>query len=242
MKRFPDELEALLSPRGLKVLRGKDPGGSGALKRGPFFAEAGLLREDALPGCTKLLAKAFSELLVEMNRPLPDARQGLLPYSEKLPKVARMRTVPRAENLQSPSYVRAEEIGLAAMMQSESYRAFAEAIAGTKLQGPENLQVLCYQPGDYAGPHTDHHPEEPRMFDGYVDMHLSFCTPGIAEQLLVYERDGHLTEVTSIAQGGLVTVYRLPFWHYTTPLQVKKANARRWLTLGTFFDAISAST
>jgi hypothetical protein len=35
-------------------------------------------------------------------------------------------------------------------------------------------------------------------------------------------------------------VYRLPFWHYTTPLAAKpgaEATARRWVLLGTFLDA-----
>jgi len=34
-----------------------------------------------------------------------------------------------------------------------------------------------------------------------------------------------------------VAVYRLPFWHYTTPLLAKRgreAEARRWLLLGSF--------
>jgi hypothetical protein len=35
-------------------------------------------------------------------------------------------------------------------------------------------------------------------------------------------------------------VYRLPFWHYTTPLvgrPGKEDAARRWVLLGTFLDA-----
>jgi hypothetical protein len=35
-------------------------------------------------------------------------------------------------------------------------------------------------------------------------------------------------------------VYRLPFWHYTTPLVAKPGAedaARRWVLLGTFLDA-----
>jgi hypothetical protein len=39
---------------------------------------------------------------------------------------------------------------------------------------------------------------------------------------------------------GGVTVYRLPFWHYTTPLMARPgqdAAARRWVLLGTFLDA-----
>jgi hypothetical protein len=37
-----------------------------------------------------------------------------------------------------------------------------------------------------------------------------------------------------------VNVYRLPFWHFTTPLAAKPGradDARRWLLLGTFLPA-----
>jgi hypothetical protein len=37
-------------------------------------------------------------------------------------------------------------------------------------------------------------------------------------------------------EGG-ITAYRLPFWHYTTPLLAKRGRedaARRWVVLGTF--------
>jgi hypothetical protein len=42
--------------------------------------------------------------------------------------------------------------------------------------------------------------------------------------------------VASIAGAGMLTAYRLPFWHYTTPLEGQPA-ARRWVVLGTFIDA-----
>ncbi len=38
---------------------------------------------------------------------------------------------------------------------------------------------------------------------------------------------------------GGVTCYRLPFWHYTTPMVAKRGReeqARRWVLLGTFLD------
>jgi len=53
--------------------------------------------------------------------------------------------------------------------------------------------------------------------------------------LLVYEKQSHLSEVSSIVTRGGVTCYRLPFWHYTTPLE-GNAKARRWVLLGTFLD------
>lgn len=36
---------------------------------------------------------------------------------------------------------------------------------------------------------------------------------------------------------GFLTIYRLPFWHYTTPLQARpglEAKARRWVMLATY--------
>ena len=41
-----------------------------------------------------------------------------------------------------------------------------------------------------------------------------------------------------MATAGGITAYRLPLWHYTTPLVAKAraapGTARRWLLLGTF--------
>ena len=44
------------------------------------------------------------------------------------------------------------------------------------------------------------------------------------------------------ARSGRITAYRLPLWHYTTPLVAKRgreAEARRWVLLGTFLFASS---
>ena len=61
---------------------------------------------------------------------------------------------------------------------------------------------------------------------------------GVAQQWLVYARQGHFSEVVDVATAGGLTAYRLPFWHYTTPLvakrDAKEADARRWVLLGTF--------
>jgi hypothetical protein len=110
------------------------------------------------------------------------------------------------------------QMGLARMMRSQSFRAFAEALAGRRLRSGWGLQVLRYGPGDYAGPHNDHHPENAAAKGGYIDLHLSLCTPGVEHQWLVYSRAGHFSEIVSVASPSTVTAYRLPFWHYTTPL------------------------
>lgn len=234
MKRFPAEFEALLSAKGRRLLKGRDSAW-GALSRAPFFSSTELLERKALPHCTRLLAKAFTDLLVEQTTALPAANSAPFSHYDRLPKVGRQLTVPMAESTETVAFARAQECGLAEMMFSGSYRAFCEALAGQALEGPATAQVLCYRPHDYVGPHTDHHPENPKARHGYVDVHFSFCTPGVQEQFLVYEKDGHLTEQRSIAASGTLTAYRLPVWHYVTPLQTKRATDRRWLVLGTFF-------
>ena len=96
--------------------------------------------------------------------------------------------------------------------------------------------MLRYGPGDYAGPHNDHHPENKDARGGYIDLHLSLCSPGVAHQWLVYSRAGHFSEIVSVAKPASVTAYRLPFWHYTTPLAARprRTDAARWVLLGTF--------
>ena len=66
---------------------------------------------------------------------------------------------------------------------------------------------------------------------------ISLASPAVEHQFLVYARAGHFTEMVNVATSGGVTAYRLPFWHYTTPLVAKpglEARARRWVLLGTF--------
>ncbi len=61
----------------------------------------------------------------------------------------------------------------------------------------------------------------------------AFSTPWVAHQWLVYSRAGHFSEIVPVGGPCTVTAYRLPFWHYTTPL-VGGRNAARWVLLGTF--------
>ena len=68
-------------------------------------------------------------------------------------------------------------------------------------------------------------------------MHLTLASPEVEHQWLVYARRGHLSEIRSVNTNGGITLYRLPFWHYTTPLAARagqEARARRWVLLGTF--------
>ena len=129
-------------------------------------------------------------------------------------------------------------IGLAAMMRSESFVRFAEVVVGGKLERSHwGRQVICYGAGDYTGPHNDHHPQSKVARNGFVDLHIMFSNSAVASQLLVYEEKGFLSQTHEVAVPSSVAVYRLPFWHYTTPLLAKRgrdADARRWLLLGSF--------
>jgi hypothetical protein len=232
-QRFPDEFEALLSSRGRRVLRGKDARALGALGRAPFFAARGLIHSRWVRFGAELLERALGEVMVDVVRELPSPFASVGPGMELLPRVARLRTMP----MNDAAMTRAKECGLYAMLMSESYRAFVNVLSAAPVVGPSALQVLCYGPGDYMGPHTDNHPQEASVRRGCVDLHLSFCTRGVVRQLLVYQQGTHLTEVASLAEAGTLTAYRLPFWRYTTPLEVKHASARRWVVLGTFVDA-----
>lgn len=239
MKRFPAEFADLLTPKGCRILEGKTE-----LRvdgETPFAALGGLIASETARDAWRLLDRALGPHVVPLAQPIPpESITGQTRnYQERLRKTARMRTA-YLERRGSKAWEAAERIGLVAMTGSSTFRRFVEALADRPLAREFGRQVLCYGPGDYAGPHTDHHPEDPRAAGGYVDMHLSFAGPGVARQLLVYARDGHFSEEVSVATAGGITVYRLPFWHYTTPLKAKPggtATARRWVVLGTFLYA-----
>ncbi|MBL8698537.1 MAG: hypothetical protein JNK67_09195 [Alphaproteobacteria bacterium] len=157
-------------------------------------------------------------------------------FQERLPKVARMRSAYLGRR-GGRAWARADATGLLAMLGSDSLRRLGELLTGRRLAPRIGRQVLCYGPGDYIGPHHDHHPDIPGARDGYLDIHISFVTPAVRRQLLVYAKDGHLTETVDVARNGLITAYRLPFWHYTTPLEAKRgreAEARRWVLLASY--------
>ena len=99
-------------------------------------------------------------------------------YGELLPKTSRARTI-YFESRREPGVKAAERIGLARMMRSASFRAFAEALAGRRLAASWGLQVLRYGPGDYAGPHNDHHPENKAARGG---LHRPACQPVLARR------------------------------------------------------------
>jgi hypothetical protein len=240
LPKIPTEFEDLLSPAGRRVLSGRDAAICGALSdpRRRFIACEGLIKKSAAEALRKALEREMLPLLSEMAMPIPPETIWEMQknYEEWLPKTVRVKTAALGSK-RAGSYTRAKDLGLIDLLSSESFIAFAEAVAGRRLKRKGGQQVLCYGPGDYAGPHNDHHPEDKGYEKGYLDMHLSLGSPAVAHQYLVYAKSGHFTEVVPVHGLGTLTVYRLPFWHLTTPLKAKpgrEKDARRWVLLGTF--------
>jgi hypothetical protein len=235
---IPAEFADLLSPAGRRLLAGTHVlCGALADPRTRFLVRDDLLDRRKAERLRRALERGLIGKLEPLERPIPpetiwEMRED---YAEQLPKTSRARTI-YFDSRREPGVQEAERIGLARLLRSESLRAFAEALAGRKLASPWGLQVLRYGPGDYAGPHNDHHPENRDARGGYIDLHLSLCSPGVAHQWLVYSRAGHFSEIVSVAGPATITAYRLPFWHYTTPLVAKPGagDAARWVLLGTF--------
>jgi hypothetical protein len=237
---IPTEFEDLLSPAGRRVLAGRDPAICGALAdpRRRFIALDGMVKKSAVETLRRVLERDMRPLLSDLALPIPPETIWEMEknYEEWLPKTVRVKTA-MLENRRAASYRRAKEIGLVDLIASPSFRAFAEAVVGRKLDRKGGQQVLCYGTGDYAGPHNDHHPEDAHYAKGYLDMHLSLSSPAVAHQYLIYAKSGHFSEMVPVAGPGTITVYRLPFWHLTTPLVAKpghEKDARRWVLLGTY--------
>ena len=239
MAIIPTEFEDLLTPAGRRVLAGT-AGVCGALAdpRRRFVSMTGMIAKSKADALRRVLEAKLLPLLAEMAMPIPPETIWEMThnYEEWLPKTVRVKTA-YLERKRAKAYIRARDIGLIGLLTSASFVAFAGAIAGRALDKRGGQQVLCYGPGDYAGPHNDHHPEDARAAKGYLDIHLSLVGPGVLHQYLVYAKSGHFSAVAPVHETGTITVYRLPFWHLTTPLQPKpkrEKDARRWVLLGTF--------
>ncbi len=239
---LPSQFADLLSAKGRRALEGKVPALKGILKTGQRLIAVNDLLDPAKS--LTLLAALEAHLpphLTAMEAPIPpESIWGMDEnYAELLPKTVRVKTVTMASRTSAGTKT-VEKLGLQRLLSSDTFGRFAEIISGRKVRPRWGTQVLAYGPGDYSGPHNDHHPEDPEARDGYTDLHLTFCTRGVARQSLVYAPLGHFSQEASVNTLGGVTAYRLPFWHYTTPLVARRGQlltARRWVLLGTFLDA-----
>jgi hypothetical protein len=217
------------------VLAGGAPDICGALAdpRRRFVALRGMVDTAKAERLRGTLEREMARLLTDLSQPIPpeaiwDMKQN---YDDWLPKSVRCRTA-YLENRRGAAWKRAKELGLIDLLSSDSMIAFGEAVLGRRLDRKGGQQVLRYGHGDYSGPHTDHTPEIKRAAKGYLDFHLSLVGPGVAHQYLVYAKSGHFTEMVPVAESGCLTLYRLPFWHYTTLLQAKpkqEKKAARWV-------------
>jgi hypothetical protein len=240
MRNFPGEFSDLLTPRGLRILNGEDASVQASFggARGRFATLRGMVPRDKAEACMGMLDRHLYEHMQDYRISIPRESISEMEtnYSETLGKTIRFKTA-FLQRRSARSYGAVERIGLLRMMKSESFIAFAEAVTGLRLDRRRDLQIICYGHGDYVGPHNDHHPEDETMRDGFVDFHLMFSNSAVAHQYLVYEERGHLSKMVDVNLQGGVSIYKLPFWHYTTPLWAKpgrEASARRWLLLGTF--------
>jgi hypothetical protein len=243
MHCFPSEFADLLNARGRAILE-RPPRFDEFHSRGrtPIAVFDDLIDDKTARRCIAALDAAMYPLLRRMHNPIPtEALTGMKKnYKESLPKNVRVRTV-TLNSGRSKALDAAKEIGLSQMMKSESFLKFAEAVVGAPLQrGHWGRQVICYERGDYSGPHNDHHPESKGSRNGFVDIHIMFSNDAVQSQWLVYEEKRFLSAAHEVGTPGGIAVYRLPFWHYTTPLVARPGrenDARRWLLLGSMdFD------
>jgi hypothetical protein len=240
MERFPAEFEDLLNRRGRRLLR-DSPTLEDLLarRRTPIVLLEGVIDPGIARECVRLLDEGFYSSLKRMHNPIPrEALTGMKEnYTDKLSKTMRVRTATfnasRSRVLEA-----AKEIGLAQMMNSPSFRRVAQTVTRPNLREDYwARQVICYESGDYSGPHNDHHPEHETTRNGFLDFHVMFSNDAVAQQLLVYEERRFLSAAHDVSSHAAIAVYRLPFWHYTTPLVARpgqEKRARRWLLLGSF--------
>ena len=213
------------------------PGSRPAARNGFFELVDGIMDPATARSCVRLLDANLYPVLQPFVDKIPRGSiSGMTRnYSESLPKTMSMKTCILFSR-RFRAYEPAEAIGLVSMLRSESLRQFAEASTGLPLERAAP-QVILYEAGDYVGPHNDHHPQNDRVKNGFVDLHIMFGNDAVEHQWLVYERERHLKEICNVNLKGGVAVYRLPFWHYTTPLAARpgrEKQARRWLLLASF--------
>jgi len=240
MRRFPREFSEMLTPSGMSILacETKDRRALFARSRKYFVVLDGVVDTEMAEDSVRLLDTHLYPLLsVEQRRIAPDSISRMKEnYQEELNKTMHIKTA-FFRRRDARAYRAADRIGLLSMLYSDTFISFAEAVTGLKLDRNLSVQVSCYEHGDYVGPHNDHHPEEPDFKSGYLDFHVMFTNNAVAHQFLVYEERGHFSRIVDLNIQGGVSIYKLPFWHFTTPLTGKanqEADARRWLLLGSF--------
>lgn len=239
LKKFPAEFEDLLNKDGKKILSGQyTPENFGKKGGTPIEVVKGVIDPAVAADCVRILQQHFYGHLKSIaSRIDKDAIPAMKKnYTEKLAKTLKMKTLELGVK-KTKTNLLAHDCGLMQMLASDSLKAFAEAVTKEKFGSPENNQIICYQHGDYVSPHNDHHPENDNVKNGYYDIHIMFSNEHVQHQWLVYEKNGFLNHTHDIAAPSAIAIYKLPFWHYTTPMMAKadkEDEAQRWLLLRSF--------
>lgn len=234
MDRFPSEFSELLTPEWqLRLSRLSSFPASLRQARSKYRSYDVISPQTAFE-CANLMTKALDENLQWLCARIPaDSISKMRKnYSERLPKTMHMRTV-YLDHQTGKGFRAIQRIGLWKMFNSVSFKTFAERLSGYSLSNLK-YQVICYQHGDHVGPHNDHHPEIEELRNGYIDLHISLPNEYVDHQWLVWERRGFLAQILNVNRPGSAGIYKLPFWHYTTPLVGRSGHeirARRWLLL-----------
>jgi hypothetical protein len=232
MKLFPSDFSDFLNKQRYLQAQSASPLRGSELRLAWFPL---LVRTSLVDDAILLLNQNLGPFLKPIERPIPRSTitEMKTNYSESLPKTLSNRTI-TFNNHRSPAYAAAKQIGLIPMMLSSSLKKFAENISGFSLNENPGLQVIQYRPGDYVGPHNDHHPEDDHLRKGYVDLQITLTNDAVERQLLIHEVKGYLNQPVNVGIRSGVSVSNLPFWHQVTPLEAKPGldhRAQRWLLL-----------
>ena len=232
-KIFPSEFSDILNGRGLKALR--DPTQDHNCKLG-FLSN--IIQKKYAEKILQDLNEYFYRNLHIHNATIPhdSIMRMKRNYTEQLGKTMKMKTID-LNNVRTKSYKLALDTGLIEMLHSASYKKMGEMLLTASFGAPVGNQLICYEDSGYVSPHNDHHPEDKHLKAGYYDIQLMLSNNYVTNQFLVYEEHGFLNKAVDISTLSGIAVYRLPFWHYTTPLMAKKnfeSKAQRWLLLGSY--------
>src|SRR5258706_1692676 len=162
MDAFPSEFADLLNKRGQRLLSNPPRLDVFRKKRAtPIVVFDDVIDERVAKSCIALLDRAMYPVIRRMQTPIPREWIASMKknYSDSLKKTVRVKTA-TLNSRKSQALDAARAIGLAQMMRSQSFCEFAEAIVGKSLERGSSWgrQVICYEQGDYSGPHNDHHP------------------------------------------------------------------------------------
>jgi len=196
------------------------------------------LRSASATTSLNLIERSMAPFLRPVRSPLdPATITGMKKnFSEALPKTLRNSSI-SLNTPRTPAFAEARRIGLIDLLKSRTLREFAATVSGHELTDEAGMQLIRYRQGDYVGPHNDHHPEEPHLRNGYIDLQITLTSAGVARQYLLYEDHGFFNQSCNIGIASGVSVSMLPFWHQVTPLEVKpgrETDAFRWLLLASF--------